>query len=178
MFSIVIPTFNNYEYLKLCINSIKKNSKYDHEIIIHINEGKDGTLDFLKTQKYKTTYSAENKGVCVAFNEAAKKSSKDHLVLAHDDMYFCPNWDDFLVKEIKLLNHDNFYLSGTMIEANSGHIVYNFGETINNFREDELLSKYKDMQRRWHIGLVYGIVGYYFLSITVFKNNEQTTPIN
>ena len=25
-----------------------------------------------------------------------------------------------------------------MIEPNSGHIVYNFGDTINNFKEDEL----------------------------------------
>ena len=52
MFSIVIPTFNNYEYLKLCINSIKKNSKYDHEIIIHINEGSDGTVDYLQSKNF------------------------------------------------------------------------------------------------------------------------------
>ena len=34
MFSIVIPTYNNLKYLELCLKSIKKNSKYDHEIII------------------------------------------------------------------------------------------------------------------------------------------------
>ena len=44
MFSIIIPTFNNLEYLKLCLKSIQKNSKFDHEIIVHINEGNDGTL--------------------------------------------------------------------------------------------------------------------------------------
>ena len=43
MFSIIIPTFNNLDYLKLCIKSIKKNSKFDHEIIVFINEGIDGT---------------------------------------------------------------------------------------------------------------------------------------
>ena len=48
MFSIIIPTFNNLNYLKLCLDSINKNSKYNHEIIIHINEGIDGTLNFLK----------------------------------------------------------------------------------------------------------------------------------
>ena len=42
MFSIIIPTFNNIEYLKLCLESIK-NSRYNHEIIIHVNEGNDGT---------------------------------------------------------------------------------------------------------------------------------------
>ena len=44
MFSIIIPTFNNLEYLKITLNSILKNSKYIHEIIVHVNEGSDGTL--------------------------------------------------------------------------------------------------------------------------------------
>ena len=39
MFSILIPTYNNLNYLKICLNSIKKNSKFDHQIIIHVNEG-------------------------------------------------------------------------------------------------------------------------------------------
>ena len=63
MFSIIIPSFNNLEYLKLCLNSLKKNSKYNHEIIIHINEGIDGTLDFIKDKKIKYTYSTHNEGV-------------------------------------------------------------------------------------------------------------------
>ena len=48
MFSIIIPTLNNLPYLKLCIKSIKKNSRYDHEIIPHVNVGTDGTLEYLK----------------------------------------------------------------------------------------------------------------------------------
>ena len=48
MFSILIPTFNNLSYLKLCLKSIEKNSQYKHQILIHINEGSDGTLDFVK----------------------------------------------------------------------------------------------------------------------------------
>ncbi len=51
MISIVIPTYNNLDYLKLCLNSIKKNSKYSHEIKLHINDGSDGTLEFAKKNK-------------------------------------------------------------------------------------------------------------------------------
>ena len=47
MFSILIPTFNNVKYLELCINSIKKNSKYNHQIITHVNIGDDGTIEYL-----------------------------------------------------------------------------------------------------------------------------------
>ena len=52
MFSIIIPTFNNLKYLQLCLESLQKNSKYNHEIIIHINEGIDGT-QILKTKIIK-----------------------------------------------------------------------------------------------------------------------------
>ena len=46
MISIIIPTFNNLEYLKICINSLIKNSTYKNEILLHINEGVDGTLEY------------------------------------------------------------------------------------------------------------------------------------
>ena len=47
-FSIIVPSWNNLNYLKLCLNSIKKNSKYKHDIIVHLNEGTDGSLEYLK----------------------------------------------------------------------------------------------------------------------------------
>jgi len=48
LFSIMIPSWNNLAYLQLCINSIRKHSFYPHEIIVHINEGKDGSLEWIK----------------------------------------------------------------------------------------------------------------------------------
>ena len=152
MFSIIIPTFNNLEYLKLCINSIKKNSKYDHEIILHVNEGSDGTLTYVRQNNLKHTFSNKNVGLCSAINSAAQLSSTQYILYTHDDMYFCPDWDKVLLNEVKSLNNDNFYLSGTMIEPNSGHIIYDFGIDLNTFKEDELLSKYKDINFYDHQG--------------------------
>ena len=140
MISIVIPTYNNLDYLKLCLKSLKKNSTFKHEIIIHINDGSDGTLNFVKSNNYKHTNSDINIGLCSSINKAAKLVSNKYILYSHDDMYFCPNWDKVLLDEVKNLNHDNFYLSGTMIEPNSGHIVCDFGIDIGTFKEDELLS--------------------------------------
>jgi len=53
MFSIVIPTWNNLDYLKLCIESLQKYSKFDHEILVHVNDGSDGTLDWLVSKGIK-----------------------------------------------------------------------------------------------------------------------------
>ena len=152
MISIIIPTYNNIDYLKLCLKSLKKNSLYKHEIIIHINDGSDGTLDFVKTNNLKHTISEKNIGLCSSINKAAKLVSRQYILYSHDDMYFCPDWDETLLNEVKSLDHDNFYLSGTMIEANSGHIVYNFGTDINSFKEEELLSKYKHINYYDHQG--------------------------
>ncbi len=152
MISIIVPTYNNLNYLKLCIKSIKKNSYYNHEIIFHINDGSDGSLSFIKEAGHKYTYSKNNIGLCSSINKAAKLSTNQYILYSHDDMYFCPDWDKVLLNEVKSLNHDNFYLSGTMIEPYSGHIIYNFGTDLSNFKEDELLLKYKDINFYDHQG--------------------------
>ena len=152
MISIVIPTYNNINYLKLCLRSLKKNSSYEHEIIIHINDGSDGTLNFVKTNNLKHTISEKNIGLCSSINKAAKLVSNQYILYSHDDMYFCPDWDKILLNEVKSLDHDNFYFSGTMIESNSGHIVYDFGIDIDSFKEEELLSKYKHLNFYDHQG--------------------------
>ena len=161
MFSIVIPTFNNIEYLKLCINSLEKNSNYRHEYIIHINEGSDGTLEFIKTSKLKFSYSKINEGVCVAFNKAAKLATKKYVVLAHDDMYFCPDWDKVFEKELsKIPEKKDFFLSGTMVQPFKSYINLDCGNTIENFDENKLLKelpniKFNDFQgTHWQPSLV------------------------
>ncbi len=161
MFSIIIPTFNNLDYLKLCLTSIKNNSSFNHEVIIHINEGKDGTKTFLKNTSYHVTFSENNDGVCVAFNTAAKKATKKYIVLAHDDMYFCPNWDKVFLSELKKLPENfDFFLSGTMVQPFKSYINLDCGNKIENFNEQKLLSelpniKFNDFQgTHWQPSLI------------------------
>ena len=141
MFSILIPTFNNLNYLKLCINSIKKNSKHEHEIIPHVNIGDDGTVDFLKNEKINFSHTRYNSGICEGINKAAKLAKFDYLLYAHDDFYFCPNWDEILENEVKIIGHNNFYLSGTMM--NEGQIAFDCGDTPDKFDEVKFLENYK-----------------------------------
>jgi glycosyltransferase involved in cell wall biosynthesis len=147
MFSVIVPTFNNLEYLKLCLESLKKNSNYNHEIIIHINEGRDGTREFLSDKNYITTFSKKNDGVCIAFNKAVKKATKDYIVLAHDDMYFCPNWDKVYLSELRKINEGkDFFLSGTMVQPFESYINLNCGDKIENFNEDKLLKELPNIE--------------------------------
>ena len=98
--SIICPTYNNLEYLKLFIRSIKNNSFYNHELIFHINDGSDGSLNFINKENIKFTHTKNNVGLCSAVNKAFLKSTKKYILYAHDDMYFCKNWDTFLEKEV------------------------------------------------------------------------------
>ena len=142
MFSIIIPTFNNLDYLKLCIKSIKKNSKFDHEIIVFINEGIDGTLEYVKENNLNYLHNINNVGLCKAMNEGVKISSKKYIVYAHDDMYFCPNWDTEFYNEISKTKEKNFFLSGTMIQPFKSFIHLDCGKIIKEFDELKLLKEY------------------------------------
>lgn len=142
MFSILIPTFNNLDYLKLCIYSLKKNSYFKNQIICHVNIGNDGTLEYLNKNNIQHTYTEYNSGICKGINKAAKYSKFNYLLYAHDDFYFCPNWDEFLYSEVVKIGHKNFYLSGTMM--NNGHIPFNCGNSIEEFNEKKFLEEYKN----------------------------------
>ena len=60
MFSILIPSFNNLNYLKLAIKSVRQNAYYkDMPIIVHTENCTDGTDKWLEENKEK-----EKKGHC------------------------------------------------------------------------------------------------------------------
>jgi glycosyltransferase involved in cell wall biosynthesis len=139
MFSIIIPTLNNIDYLKICLESLKKNSMLENEIIIHVNEGLDGSLDYVKKNNYLYTHSYNKLGQCSSTNIAAKLSTKNFILYAHDDMYFLPDWDSILKQELDKLSDNLFYLSGTMINSTK----YDCGSNYKNFNEEKLLSNYK-----------------------------------
>jgi GT2 family glycosyltransferase len=146
-FSIVIPSWNNLPYLQNCIHSIRKNSKYAHQIIVHINEGKDGSKEWVAEQNdIDYTYSEKNIGVCYALNAARTLVQTKYFLYLNDDMYLCPGWDTALMDEIQSIGHDLFFLSSTVIEPKASSICViekNYGTNIQSFDEKALLENYK-----------------------------------
>ena len=138
--SIIIPTYNNLDYLKFFLRSLKINSLFDHEIILHINDGSDGTLQYALDNKIKHTYSESNIGLCSSMNKAYSLTSTNFLLYAHDDMYFCKNWDKYLINEIKDQTTNLYYLSGTNVSTMHGLVNYDCGSTYLNFDEKKFLN--------------------------------------
>lgn len=138
MFSVIIPTLNNLDYLKICIRSLKKNSYYNHQILVHINVDLDGTRKYLESENIEYTYSNKNLGLCKAVNLASKKAKHNFIVYSHDDFYFCPNWDKNIYSEIIKIGHKKFYLSSTHVNT-FGIESLNCGTDNKTFDEKKLL---------------------------------------
>jgi GT2 family glycosyltransferase len=68
-------------------------------------------------------------------NKAYSLTTTDHILYAHDDMYFCKNWDIFLTDEINKQNDNQYYLSGTNVSTRHGLINYDCGSTYLDFDE-------------------------------------------
>lgn len=143
MFSILIPSWNNLAYLKLCVASIRQHSAWPHQVIVHVNDGSDGTLDWVRAQGLAHSHSPANIGICYAVNEAAMQATERYIVYLNDDMVVCPGWDSRLVERAASLDTDLFMISGTMVEprasGNACVVVADYGDSADTFREAELL---------------------------------------
>ena len=81
MISILIPSINNLELFKnLHKNSINKNSKFKHQIIVHVNEEDDGTLDYVKQNNIDYTHTSFNSGICTEINMSAQLAKFELLL--------------------------------------------------------------------------------------------------
>jgi GT2 family glycosyltransferase len=144
MFSILIPTWNNLPYLKLAVDSIRRHSASAHQIIVHVNDGSDGTRAWVREQGLTHTHTEQNIGICLAVNESATHAEHGLIVYLNDDMVVCPGWDTRLMAKIAALPTRLFMVSGTMIEpretGNACVVVADFGDSAESFRETELLA--------------------------------------
>jgi glycosyltransferase involved in cell wall biosynthesis len=144
MFSILIPSWNNLEHLRLCVRSIRQNSAHAHQIVVHVNDGSDGSREWVMAEGLDATFSETNVGICWAMNEAAQLADHDLIVYLNDDMYCLPGWDAALLARAAAMPCDRFLLSGTMVEpratGNACVVVADHGDSIASFREESLLA--------------------------------------
>ncbi len=150
--SVLVPSWNNLPYLKLCIGSLQKHSQPGIQIIVVANEAKDGTLDWLLSQEeLDFVYSPLNLGICFGLNAARPLVKGQYIAYLNDDMYVLPNWDRVLLDHATQLNTQNFMLSGTMIEpqptGNPCVVVCDFGQNLETFQEEALLQNAADLKR-------------------------------
>lgn len=95
--SIIIPSYNNAEYLDNCINSILKYTKADFELIIVDNASDEDTKKIIEgySKKYKQIkpiYNESNLGFPVAVNQGLKNANGNYIVVANNDIIVTEGW--------------------------------------------------------------------------------------
>lgn len=92
--SIIILTYNNLDYNKICIESIRKYTKNNnYEIIVVDNNSKDGTVEWLKEQKdIKVIYNKENLGFPKGCNQGINIATGEEVLLLNNDTIVTPGW--------------------------------------------------------------------------------------
>jgi len=152
-YTVVIPSWNNLIYLQLCLEGLEKNSTLIHQIIVIVNEGNDGTIDWLKNRKADNLdilHFPDNIGICFALNAARTYLKSDYFLYMNDDMYPLPDWDNHLLSSIQSAGKMAMY-SSTMVEpsesGNKAVVVADFGHDTESFKKDEIINNTHKLAR-------------------------------
>ena len=162
MITFCISTYNNLEYLKIAVDSVRKNSFYkDAPFIIHAENCTDGTNEWLKenSEKYNLEYYLDKndnpKGIGGGMNFCADRVETDYIMFLHSDFYVTPNWDKALMDTHNKYPNEKLWVNSHRVEpqmfpdskTRPGTIVVakeTFGAYHNDFKS-VLFDKYAEL---------------------------------
>jgi glycosyltransferase involved in cell wall biosynthesis len=110
MFSVIIPTYKEPEYLDLCLKSAFEGQVNNNEIIVVVDgfyELNKPVLD--KYPRVNVLDLGSNQGLSVATNWGVYNATHDYILVVNDDNVFPRNWDEKLTP---------FKQQGVVVSAN------------------------------------------------------------
>jgi len=149
--SILIPTLNNVEYMKIIIPAIRKHTVNPYEILVHANCFSKEMEEYAMSENFDLfEYSYESDGVARSVNSLARQATGDTILFTGDDVYMAPGWDEALVRK---LNDDIFYqyLTVCIFEPRWNNPLtnspFNYGRTPETWQEQKFLSEWWDLRQ-------------------------------
>lgn len=125
MITFCISTFNNLPYLKIAIDSVRKNSHYkDAPFIIHAENCNDGTDKWLIENKEKyqlDVYLDKNEiplGIGGGMNFCADKVETEFIMFLHSDFYVTKDWDIKLMNVFEKYPNQKLWVNSHRVEPN------------------------------------------------------------
>jgi glycosyltransferase involved in cell wall biosynthesis len=123
MVSVVIPTFNRVEYLKLTIDSILNQTYTDCEVIIVDDGSSDGTKEFVN-ENYKTAVRYINRGkignIAALRNIGITESRGDLIAFCDDDDIWLPGK---LQKQLNKIGKYDFVCTNASVIDEFGSLI-------------------------------------------------------
>lgn len=123
MLTFCISTYNNLEYLKIAIDSVRKNSFYkDAPFIIHAENCTDGTDEWLEqnAERYNLEYYIDKNespiGIGGGMNFCAERVKTEYIMFLHSDFYVTPNWDKALMDTHNKYPNEKLWVNSHRVE--------------------------------------------------------------
>jgi len=120
-----ISTYNNLNYLKLAVDSVRKNSHFKNApFIIHAENCTDGTNKWLQENhlKYNLEYYIDKNDIPVGIgggmNFCADRVNTEYIMFLHSDFYVTKNWDKKLLEVFDKYPKEKMWVCSHRIEPN------------------------------------------------------------
>jgi GT2 family glycosyltransferase len=132
---VVIPHFNGFQHLSVCLDALRKQSYSGFEVIIADDGSTDGSADYLKEHYpwVKVLSLGSNKGFARAVNSGIGKALGDkeakYIVLLNNDTYPEYDWLEELVKAMESDFSAGFAASKVLFMKDR-HIINSAGDKL------------------------------------------------
>jgi GT2 family glycosyltransferase len=103
--SVVLIGYNSRQFLSPCLESVKKQTFKDYEVIFIDNASKDDSVEFVKEnyKKIRVIANKNNTGYVGAANQGIKSSSGEYVMVLNPDLVLEP---DYFAKIVAKLDKD------------------------------------------------------------------------
>jgi GT2 family glycosyltransferase len=140
--SIIIPTWNGLELLKISIPALLKTHYPNIEVIVVDNGSSDGSVSFLSKvyPKVSVIPLEENKGIVIPYNLGASAAHGSLVSFLSNDMEVDPNWLLPLVLAMQRNEHvaccdskyfDYYERNKIDSSGGAGKFIDNYGNAVN-----------------------------------------------
>lgn len=146
LISIIVPIYNVYPYLQLCLESIESQT-YPHFEVLLINDGsrddsKDICQEFINKDKRFRYFEQENLGISVARNTGILNSNGEFMTFIEGDDFVDPNYLEELYHAA--LKNDSEIVVASYKEFNeedNNYYIHVFDYKEEHFKQNELIAK-------------------------------------
>ncbi|MDP2692251.1 MAG: glycosyltransferase [bacterium] len=105
--TIILTNRNTLEFLKLAIESIRKNKAASHELIIMDDNSTDGSKEWLRDNSIKYRFAhhthddLNRHGIVGMVDEGISLAKNEIVYILHSDMYVAKGFDENLIRHLK-----------------------------------------------------------------------------
>lgn len=140
--SMVILTYNQLDYTKQCLESIRRHTRMPYEIIFVDNASTDGTVAWLQQQAtdstIRTIINDRNLGFAAGCNQGMRAARGAYILLLNNDVIVTPEWLSGMLECLRLTERGG--IVGPMTNNISGiqkvpEIGYDSLDALDSFAE-------------------------------------------